>query len=124
MRNAERIHPEWAVAEGDALSMHPDLPPLPVAAVEPGRWYVAHGAPDPDAEAGAAVSWLFFLEPLGDHRCRFISRYRCATSDDLATRLQFGPAVVEPIGSAMDIEMLKGVRDRAEAARAEGGSGP
>ena len=124
VRNAERIHPEWAVAEGDALLMHPDLPPLPVAAVEPGRWYVAHGAPDPDAEAGAAVSWLFFLEPLGDHRCRFISRYRCATSDDLATRLQFGPAVVEPIGSAMDIEMLKGVRDRAEAARAEGGSGP
>ena len=124
VRNAERIHPEWAVAEGDPLSMHPDLPPLEVTAVEPGRWYVAHGTPDPEAEAGVAVSWLFFLEPLGDDRCRFISRYRCATSDDLATRLQFGPAVVEPIGSAMDLEMLKGVRARAESARAEAGSGP
>jgi hypothetical protein len=116
VRNAERIHPEWAVNEGDGLVIHPDMPPLQVTAVESGRWFVAHGAPDPDAETGVAVTWLFFLEPLADDRCRFISRYRCATSDDLPTRLQYGPALIEPIGTAMDLEMLQGVKARAEAA--------
>lgn len=117
VRNAERIHPEWAVREGDQFFVHPDMPPLSVTAVEPGRWFVAHGAPDPDAPARMTATWLFFLEPLGADRCRFISRYRCATADDLATRLQFGPALVEPIGTAMDLEMLKGVKARAERSR-------
>jgi hypothetical protein len=53
------------------------------------------------------------LEPLGESRCRFISRYRTATSDDLATRLAYGVAI-EPIGFAMDRRMLLGVKERAE----------
>jgi hypothetical protein len=59
------------------------------------------------------TTWLFFLEPLGPNRCRFISRYRTATSEDLATRLAFG-AAIEPIGFAMDRRMLLGVKERAE----------
>jgi hypothetical protein len=62
------------------------------------------------------VTWLFLLEPLDAERCRFISRYRCATSDDLATRLQYGPTLVEPIGFAMDRRMLLGIKQRAEHA--------
>ena len=46
-------------------------------------------------------------------RCRFISRYRTATSEDLATRLAYGVAI-GPIGFAMDRRMLLGVKERAE----------
>ena len=59
-------------------------------------------------------SWLFSLEPLEDGRCRFISRYRVAFSDDLATWLSFGPLLSEPIGFAMDRRMLLGVKALVE----------
>jgi hypothetical protein len=79
---------------------------------------VVHAPAAEDAQrAGkpwAAISWLFFVEPLGERLCRVISRYRCACSDDIATRLQLGPALLEPIGFAMDRRMLLGVKERAE----------
>jgi hypothetical protein len=91
---------------------------LTVTEVERGRHFVAHSSFD---ERGRLVgkpwgeaSWLFFVEPLGKARCRFISRFRCACSDDLATRLAFGPALIEPVGFAMDRRMLLGVKERAE----------
>lgn len=118
VRNAECIHAEWQLHQGDAFRLHPEHPPLKVALLEPGRALVAYGAPDEQARAAgkpwAAVTWLFFIEPLGPDRCRFISRYRCATSDDLATRLSLGPRLIEPIGFAMDRRMLLGVKQRAE----------
>jgi len=61
-----------------------------------------------------ACTWLFLIEPLGEHRCRFLSRYRAACSDDVAPRLQFGPLLAEPIGFVMDRRMLLGVKERAE----------
>lgn len=116
VENAEEIHPEWAVEEGGTLSLHPQMPPLTIAAVEPGHWFVASGPADEAARAAGrswiAVSWLFLVEPLGERRCRFVSRYRCASSDDLATRLQYGPTLLEPVGFAMDRRMLLGVRQR------------
>jgi hypothetical protein len=118
IRNADALHPEWAIREGDTLRLHPKMPPLRVAAIEAGRFFVVHAPADESARAEgkpwANVSWLFYLEPLGEQRCRLISRYRCATSDDLATRLSLGPALVEPIGFAMDRRMLLGVKARAE----------
>jgi hypothetical protein len=120
LRNAEAIHPEWAIRENDALLLHPEMPPLRVASMAPGQWFVAHAPLDESARAAgkpwAAVSWLFFVEPLDGERCRVISRYRCACSDDLRTRLQLGATLVEPIGFAMDRRMLKGIKERAESA--------
>lgn len=120
IENADAIHPNWAITEGDELRMHPKMPPLKAVSVEPGRYFVVHGPADKQAQERGdpwvEVSWLFFLEPLSDRRCRFISRYRCATSPDRATRLQFGPTLLEPIGFAMDRRMLIGVKERAERA--------
>jgi len=120
VHNAETIHPEWQVREGDGLRLHPRMPPLDVVRVEPGRCFVAVGASDSAArERGRpwmTCTWLFLVEPLGDRRCRVVSRYRVACSDDLATRLQFGPAVAEPVGFVMDRRMLLGVKERAERA--------
>ena len=118
LSNAEAIHPEWAVQKGDGLVLHPSTPPLAVVAVEPGRYFVAHAPVDENArtasETWVTVSWLFFVEPLPGGHSRFISRFRSACSNDVATRLAYGPYVTESIGFVMDRRMLLGVKDRVE----------
>lgn len=118
VHNAEVVHPEWEVQAGQGLSLHPKMPPIPIVALEPGQYWVAYGGPDSQARANGkpwmATSWLFHLESLAPNRTRFISRFRCASSDDLLTRLQFGAGTLEPIGFAMDRRMLLGVKQRAE----------
>ena len=127
VRNAETVHPELAHREGDTLVLHPKMPPLRVTSVAEGRHLLAVGAPDADAvatgERWTAATWLFQVEPLGAGRCRFVSRYRCACSDDLATRLSFGPTLLEPVGFAMDRRMLLGVKARVERSRAAAAPG-
>ena len=136
LRNADAIHPQWEVRDGDALLLHPRQPaPLAVVEVAPGRHFVAHADADRDARAAGrpwiAVSWLFLVEPLGPRRSRVISRFRCAFSDHPATRLAFGPALLEPIGYAMDRRMLLGIRSGprepvagARGRAPSGGQGP
>lgn len=120
LRNAEALHPEWAHREGDAFSLHPKQAPMRVVSLEPGRHLLAYVGPDEAARAAgkpwAAVSWLFAVEALSPTRCRFVSRYRCDYSDDLAMRLAMGPALIEPVGFAMDRRMLLAVKARAERA--------
>ena len=136
VRNAGTIHPEWAAREGGELRLHPKAPPLRIVSVEPGRALVAYmaptggmsadarpgesshtHAPSPKKDRWMSASWLFCVEPVGPARCRVISRYRCGTSADFLTRLQFGPAIVEPVSFAMDRRMLIGIKQRAERAR-------
>ena len=118
IRNAESLHPAWEVCVGASLKLHPSAAPLRVVRVEPGRFFVARAEADPTARASGKswieATWLFFLEPLGAKRSRFISRYRCACSEDIVTRIQFGPTLLEPIGFAMDRRMLLGVRKRVD----------
>lgn len=122
VENAETVHPEWEARVGDRIVLHPKGEALPIVAAEPGRWFVAHAPADESARnAGrpwVTASWLFYVEPLGESRCRFLSRYRAASSDDLSMKLFFGPALMEPIGFAMDRRMLLGVKQRAERSAA------
>lgn len=124
-RNADSLHPSWTISSGDELTLLPEMPPLRVAHVEHGRFFVAHAPADGAARAAgkpwAEMSWLFFLEALGSKRSRFVSRYRCATSDDLASRVTRGPTFLEPVGFAMDRRMLLGVKARVEAAAKRSG---
>lgn len=119
VHNAERVHPELAVGPHDSISLHPKMPPLPVARYEAGSHFVVHAKADEAARAAGKpwveTSWGFYLEPLGPDRCRFVSRFRCATSPDALAHLEYGPLLVEPIGFAMDRRMLLGVKARAEA---------
>jgi hypothetical protein len=135
IRNAAGIHPEWAAREGGELRLHPNAPPLRIVTVQPGRALVAYMAPvhtlsgarqgepphpggsAPSRDRWMAASWLFLVEPAGPGRCRVISHYRCGTSGDLLSRLQFGPAIVEPVSFAMDRRMLIGIKQRAERAQ-------
>ena len=120
VRNAGTIHPEWAAREGAELSLHPKAPALRIVSVEPGRALVAYmapvrgmsadglpGAPAPACASpgGGSLDGCELAVPRRAGRpglCRVISRYRCDTSGDLLTRLQFGPAIIEPVGFAMD----------------------
>lgn len=121
VRNAETIHREWQVSLGDDVVLHPRMPPLRVVDVDPGRYFVATIGPSSDeptaTKSWVTASWLFLVEPLGAERCRFISRYRVATSDDLRTRAGFGEFLIEPIGFAMDRRMLLGVKERVDRTR-------
>lgn len=120
IRNAEAVHPGWEVKVGQSLVLHPGprAPRLLITAVEPGHYFVSHAPAEEAArdlgETWSSGSWLFLLEPLGESRCRFISRYRAVGSHDVAARLAFGPTLLEPIGFAMDRRMLLGVKERAE----------
>jgi hypothetical protein len=124
VRNAETTRPEWELHAGDRLVLHPEQPALPVVECEPGRWLLAYAAADETARAAGrpwvTVSWLFQVEPVDEGRCRLLSRYRADCSDDLATRLRFGPALVEPVGFAMDRRLLLGVKERVERAIPKG----
>jgi hypothetical protein len=125
IRNADEIHPDWAHRAGGSLLLHPKVPPLQIVAVEDGRSLIAYMAPTQSLSRGGpapgtrwmAASWLFLVQSRGADRCQLISRYRCATSNDLASRLQFGAAMIEPISFAMDRRMLIGIKQRAEGAR-------
>jgi hypothetical protein len=123
LRNAETTHAEWEVSAGGALMLHPKMPKLPVATIEPGRWFVVHGAPDLAAQREGkpwvTVSWLFYLEPLEGGRTRFISRFRSRASGDFLSRLRFGPYLTESVGFVMDRRMLLGLKDRVERRRHE-----
>jgi hypothetical protein len=123
IRNADAVHPEWAHRTGGSLVLHPKAPPLQIVSVEDGRSLLAYMAPTESlsgaTQAPAArwmkASWLFLIQPRRPGRCQLISRYRCATSNDRASRLQFGAPLIEPISFAMDRRMLIGIKQRAEA---------
>lgn len=124
LSNAETVHPEWEITLGAELRLHPRMPGLRVVALERERYFVAHGPADPAARLAhapwAEVSWAFVLESLEGGRCRLTSRYRAACSDDLATRLSLGPALLEPVSFAMDRRMLLGIKERVERASKHG----
>ncbi|HVY31954.1 MAG TPA: hypothetical protein VHB79_35710 [Polyangiaceae bacterium] len=119
IRNASSIEAAWQTLKvGDALKLHPKVPPLTVAAIQAGKWFVVTSETDaelaPGAEAEAHVSWLFLLEPLGPHRCRLISRFRVDHVRGWRARLSYGPWLTESIGFVMDRAMLRGIKRRAE----------
>ena len=90
--------------------------------VEDGRWLVAEGGGVRDEPDGVTTTWLFFIEPLGPTRCRFISRFRIGyDAHSRRARRMYGPYLTEAVGFVMDRRMLLGVKSRAERAYAARG---
>ncbi|MFN2225725.1 MAG: hypothetical protein ACK2UY_05450, partial [Anaerolineae bacterium] len=127
IENADRILPQFQdLAAGDGIRLHPEVPPLPVAEVAPGRAIVIHalsdtsgGEPFQPAEGGMPESysnmiWTFFLDEQGDGTTRLISRTAYDYSPGLGQSLMYGPALLEPIGHVMDCKMLLGIKARVE----------
>ncbi|RDI14261.1 hypothetical protein DEU38_1332 [Rhodococcus sp. AG1013] len=95
------------VAVGDPVLLHPDRPPLTVAAVEPRRHLVLLGSAPDSADASL---WAFHLFDDGNGGTRLIERGRYAHGGGWAGSLAFGPALLEPISFVMSRKMLRTLR--------------
>ena len=127
IHNADCILPEFQdLAVGDGIRLHPQMPPLPITHVEPGRALVIHALSDTSSgqpfepavgmpETYSNMVWSFFLDEPGDDTTRLISRTRYDYSPSFSNKLMYGPALLEPIGHVMDCKMLLGIKERVEA---------
>jgi hypothetical protein len=127
IHNADAVLPGFqGISVGDPVHIHPQMPPLRVAIVEPGRALVLHANP---SAAGAGqdapeLSWAFIIRESEGRHSRLFSRYRTDYGPGWAVALGYGPWIVEPISYVMDLKMLAGIRWRAErAAEERGGTG-
>jgi hypothetical protein len=123
IHSADRILPELQeLKTGDGIRLHPNIPALPVAVLEPQRALLLYGSEpigqQPD-RAGPpeyfATTWLFYVEGLADGTTRLISRYRLGYTPRFGNDLAYR-GFVEPISAVMQRKMLLGIKERAEAA--------
>ena len=122
--NSDKILPEFQQPKiGDLIPFSPK-DAYPVVICQPGKamaienWYdlnknsVYNQALESPMNY-LHLSWLWMVEPLDDHRSRFISRNRLDYSPSLKNSLLFG-ILGEPFAFAMDRKMCYGIKRRAE----------
>ena len=106
MRNADEIIPEWQELKvGDRVWLHPNAPPVEVAAIEPGRALVLK-------------PWgAFVLRPIDERTTRLIIRSQGDYNPDLKNvvlNFLLWRVVFEPAHFIMERKMLLGIKERAE----------
>lgn len=117
MFDVDRIIPEFQhLAPGDSISLHPQIPALPVVTAEPGRCLLLGGPAEynPIFKAAVGVTWLFCLDEQPDGTTRLLARWRATYPPTLMMRLSFGTPLIEPIHFTMERKMLLGIKARAE----------
>ncbi len=120
MHSADEIVEEWQdVRVGDDFRLHPDVA-LRVGEVDPPRALVVRGGVTPDgrptedvAAAPYDFTWAFVLTEQGPDRSRLIVRERYQY---LARWTPLLVETVSVISFVMTQRMLRGIRQRAEAA--------
>jgi len=128
IQNADTTIPSLqAISVGDPIHIHPEMPALRVAIVEPGHALVLHARPGLAAGPASAtstrqdppnLSWAFVIKEAAGRRSRLFSRYRADYGPGWTQALGYGPWIVEPISYVMDFKMLAGIGGRAvQAAR-------
>jgi hypothetical protein len=121
IHNADRILPQFQTLKaGDSVRLHPKMPPIAAAIVEPNRALVLHGdtrvgSGPPVMKAGdyLNVVWGLYLQPLDSHSTRLIERFRSDYNPSAFNRLMNG-GVMEPVSFIMERKMLRGIKERAE----------
>lgn len=111
MRNAECVMPEFQqLRAGDAVRLHPCVPPLPVLICEPPRALVL------GSNTGRPGTWGFYLKEVDEDTTRLVVRGR--GDWDLGLTGWLGARVLfEPAHFIMERKMLLGIKSRAEASR-------
>jgi hypothetical protein len=124
--NTTKIMPEFQdLKVGDGIKLHPKVPPMRVAQLQPGHALVLHASEDirkspsndigdGKSESPFSATWQFILEEIEEKKTRLITRGRYFYSPGLANKLSFGPTVSEPISFVMERKMLKEVKRLAE----------
>ena len=115
IHSADRVVSEWqGIAAGDDFRLHPDVA-LRVAAVEPGRALViSGGVPLGDSPPPYDFTWAFVLQDHRDGTTRLLVRERYGYTRWWSALLV---EPVEAVSFVMSREMLRGIRERAEATR-------
>jgi hypothetical protein len=128
IRNADTILPECQdLAVGDGIRLHPDVPPLPVAALETGHHLVLAGLIDPRtgqiAPLGTDVArnfvpacWAMVLREGEGGATQLVLRFRLARPPGLPFWIAYR-FLLEPITFVMERKMLLGIRARAQRSR-------
>jgi hypothetical protein len=114
IHSADHVVPEWQnLAVADQVKLHPEVG-LEVAALEPRRSLVLHGAvPMGNVAPPYDCTWTFILHDQPDGTTRLLARER------YAYKRSWAPFIIEPvavISFVMSQKMLRGIRDRAERA--------
>jgi hypothetical protein len=114
IHSADRIMPEFQdIAVGDKVHLAPPVA-LDVVMVDRGRALVLRGAAAPGADAPPYdFTWAFVLRPNRDGGTRLVVRERYLYKTGWA-RVLVEPVCV--VSWVMSQRMLRGIRDRAEAA--------
>ena len=131
MRNAERVVPAWQHrGMGDEVPMHPRMPPLRVADVDPPRTLVLLGGPptddapsgpgDPARDRRDATSWAFHLRARGSDACRLLVRTRTDWRPGWG-RTVVWRGIIDPGHLVMERAMLRGIARRAARGGGPGG---
>lgn len=119
VHSANRIVPEWQAAVGDTVHLAEQVA-LDVVVADTDRALVLLGdAPvDDDGSVPYAFSWAFVLEPVGVDA----SATRLLVRERYAYRASWAPRMVVPlswVSFLMSQRMLRGLRQRAEAAQTD-----
>lgn len=110
--NATEILPEFQkLRAGDKVLLHPKVPPLSVAILEPGSHLVLRSD---ISDTGDTSTWAFQLVRKTDGGTRLIERGRFTNGPGLTSHLAFGPTFVEPISFVMSRRMLLTIRTLSE----------
>ncbi|MDN4475906.1 SRPBCC family protein [Demequina sp. SYSU T00192] len=101
---------------GDEIRLHPEAPPMRVAAVDPPHALVLAGTPvELDGEAGGgAATWQFVVRDAPGGRSRLLTRGRYDHGDDWGSRLAFGRFPLEAIAFVMSRRMMREIARLAE----------
>ncbi len=111
LRNADHIMPEFQQLQvGDAVRLHPDVPPLPVLICEPPRTLVLGN----NVERPGV--WGFHLKPLDEGMTRLVIRGTGDWESGVFSWL-LARSVFEPAHFIMERKMMLGIKSRAESLR-------
>ena len=122
--NTEEILEEYQDPKvGDIIPFGPDSG-YPLALVKPNEALVIETCEDLEAKKRfdpqgeypdkyLHISWLWYVESLGPHKSRFISRNRVDFNGTRLNNLKFN-ILAEPMVFAMDRKMCLGIKKRAE----------
>ncbi len=119
--NAEVVNPDWQIKRaGEEFYLHPQSPPLNVAAIRSGYWFLLRAGSDdksgPVQNDGIdySLTWLFYLREVDADTTRLVVRGNYYYSDNILASISYGPALVEPIAYVMERKLLEGIKRRAE----------
>lgn len=113
--NADRVLPEHQHLQvGDLIRLHPGVPPLSVAIVEPSHTLVLAATETQEGFEVVSGTWAFFLRDREGGATRLVvrTRWRWAPGPLRWAGHRFG---LEPAHFVMERRMLLGVKERAEA---------